>query len=121
MSIEKLIGTMFLSREVSHREHLKTNKYAHHMALGSFYEDIICVADSLAEAYQGRNGLIGDIPILSNDRPNSDIIKVLGYHLTLIEKMRNEAIDEKDAPLQSIVDDVVAVYLSTLYKLKNLK
>ena len=112
---------MFLSREVAHREHLKTNRYAQHEALGSFYEGIICVADTLAEAYQGRNGLMGDIPILTNDRPNSDIVKVLEYHLAMIEKMRNEAVDKSDAPLQSIVDDVVAVYLSTLYKLKNLK
>ena len=121
MTIEKLIGTMFLSREVTHREHLKTSKYPHHMALGTFYEDIIDLADRLSEVYQGRNGIIQDIPILQNDRPNSDIVKVLEYHLALIEKMRYTAVKKDDAPIQAIVDEVAMCYLSTLYKLRQLK
>lgn len=121
MAVGKLIGTLFLSRDVAHREHLKTNRYAVHMALGSFYEDIICVADKLTESYQGRNGIIEDIPILTNDRPNSDIIKILEYHLAQFEKARYTALGKDDAPLQSIADEVVAVYLSTLYKLRQLR
>ena len=119
--IEKLIGTMFLSREVAHREHLKTNSYAKHEALGGFYDCVIGLADGLAEAYQGRNGVIDDIPILSNDRPNSDIIKTLEYHLAVIEKTRYKAIEEKDTALHSLVDDIVNLYLSTLYKLRQLR
>ena len=119
--IEKLIGTMFLSREVAHRAHLKTSSYAKHEALGGFYDCIIGLADGLAEAYQGRHGIIDDIPILANDRPNSDIVKILEYHLAVIEKVRYKAVDEKDAALQSLIDDVVNLYLGTLYKLRNLK
>ena len=119
--IGKLIATMFLSREITHRAHLSTNKYAHHMALGSFYDDIIDLADSLAEAYQGRHGIIDDIPMLQNDRPNSDIVKILEYHLAVIEKLRYTAIDKNDAPLQAIADTIVELYLSTLYKLRQLK
>ena len=119
--IEKLIGTLFLSREVSHREHLKTSSYAHHMALNEFYDNLLSKIDELVENYQGRNGIISDIPILSNDRSSSSIARLLEYHLSLVEKMRYTAIDKDDAALQSIMDEVVRVYLQTLYKLKQLK
>jgi hypothetical protein len=118
--IEKLIGTLFLSREVSHREHLKTGSYAHHVALNEFYDGLLDVIDVLVENYQGRNGIIEDIPILTNDRSTSNIAKLLEYHLSLVEKMRYTAIDKDDAALQSIMDEVARVYLRTLYKLKQL-
>lgn len=119
--IGKLIATLFLSREVSHREHLKTASYAHHMALNEFYDSLLEVIDTLVENYQGRNGIIDDIPILTNDRSSSNIAKLLEYHLSLVCKMRYTAIDKEDAALQSIVDEVERVYLRTIYKLKQLK
>ena len=119
--IEKLVGTLFLSREVAHREHLKTDRYAQHIALNEFYDDILCKIDDLVENYQGRNGIITDIPIMSNDRSTSNIARLLEYHLSMVEKMRYTAIDKDDAALQSIMDEVVRVYLKTLYKLKQLK
>lgn len=117
--VGKLIGVLFLSREVAHREHLKTSRYEHHVALGSFYGDIVDLADSLAEAYQGRNGIIKDIPYLDNTP--GDIVKVMESHLSMIEKMRYTVIDKNDSTLQNIVDECISVYLSTLYKLKFLK
>ena len=119
--IGKLIATLFLSREVSHREHLKTTSYAQHVALGEFYDCLLPKIDELVENYQGRNGIIDDIPIMTNDRSTSNISRLLEYHLSLVEKMRYTAIDKDDAALQSIMDEVVRVYLKTLYKLKQLK
>lgn len=119
--IEKLIGTLFLSREVSHREHLKTSSYAHHIALNEFYDNILDVIDTLVENYQGRHGIIEDIPILTNERSSSNIAKLLEYHMNMVCKMRYTAIDKDDAALQSIMDEVERVYLRTIYKLKQLK
>ena len=119
--IEKLISTLFLSREVSHREHLKTSSYAQHIALNEFYDNLLCKIDELVENYQGRNGIISDIPIMTNERSSGNIVRLLEYHLSLVEKMRYTAIDKDDAALQSIMDEVVRVYLQALYKLKNLK
>ncbi len=119
--VGKLIATLFLSREIAHREHLKATRRSGHMILGDFYEEILDVTDKLVEVYQGRNGIIDDIPILPNDRINSDITKVLEYHLATVEKLRYTAIKKDDAVLQAVVDEVCMVYLQTLYKLKNLK
>ena len=119
--IDKLIATLFLSREVAHREHLKTDKYSDHMALNEFYDSILGITDKLVENYQGRHGVIANIPILTNDKPNLSIIKVLEYHMGLLERARHTAIDKDDAVLQAIIDEVVMVYLRTIYKLKQLK
>lgn len=117
--IDKIIATLFLSREVSHREHLSTTSYAHHMALGSFYEEVIDVADSLAETYQGMGELIKDIPYLEYDG-GGNIHTVLKKHLTLIQRYRGKCEIESSA-LENVFDDVETLYLSTLYKLKFLK
>jgi hypothetical protein len=91
------------------------------MALGSFYEDILSKTDELVENYQGRNGIINNIPILTNDRSSTDIIKLLEYYLAVVEKLRYTSINKEDAPLQSIMDEVVRIFLQTLYKLRQLK
>ena len=119
--IEKLIATLFLSREVTHREHLKAKKHGVHLILEEFYDDILDALDKLAECYQGRNGIIDNIPILTNDRPNTDIVKLLEYHMAVVEKLRYVAISKDDAPVQAIVDEVVMVYLRAIYKLNALK
>jgi hypothetical protein len=118
--MDKLLATLFLSRDVAHREHLKTQSYAHHKALKHFYEDIIDLADSLAETYQGRHGVISAIPML-DDETTGPIDEQLSKHMDIIEKLRYTVIDQKDSPIQNIVDEIVALYLSTLYKLRNLK
>lgn len=133
----KLLATLFLSRDLAHRAHLQTTSYAQHVALGSFYEEIIELADSLAEMYQGRHGIIKNIPLLEEDESEdeledeledekqtgkpADIAKVLENHMDMVEEMRFTAVAKTDTPIQNKIDEVIGLYLSTLYKLKNLK
>jgi hypothetical protein len=119
MSCDKFIGMLFLARDVTHSVHLNTRSYAKHVALQGFYEGIIPLADSLAEAYQGRHGLIGPITLHSAKKTNN-IVEFLQDQLDEIESMRYEVIDRKDSALQNIVDEIVNLYLSTLYKLRFL-
>ena len=67
MVTNKIVAVLFLARDLAHREHLTTTSYAQHIALGDFYPAVIDLADRLAEACQGRHGLMQDIPLLSND------------------------------------------------------
>jgi len=111
---QQFIALLFLGRDVTHKAHLNTDSYAEHMALGGFYEGIIPLADSFAEALMGREGKrIGDLPDLKN--PKGDISKVLRVHLEIIEETRDFV--GKDTTLNNIIDEIVALYLSTLYKL----
>lgn len=119
MSCEKFIGNLFLARDVTHSVHLNTRSYAKHVALQAFYEGIIPLADELAEAYQGRHGLIGPISLQSAKKTNN-VVEFLQDQLKDIESMRYEVVDKTDTPLQNIIDEIVNLYLSTLYKLKFL-
>lgn len=116
----KIISIMFLSRDVAHKEHLSTSSFAQHSALGSFYDDVIDLADKLAETYQGRHGIIKDIPTI-NLKGGKNIADKLQLLLDMIEKARYEYLDEDDTPIQNIIDEIVGLYLTTLYKLRNLK
>ena len=113
------VGLLFLARDVTHSVHLNTRSFSKHSALQSFYDEVIDLADKFAEAYQGRHGLIGPISLMSAKK-NGNIIEFLEQSLKDIEGMRYEVCDKNDTPLQNIIDEIVGLYLSTLYKLKFL-
>jgi hypothetical protein len=115
----RLIALLFLGREVAHREHLRTKSYAQHVALNTFYDEIIGIADSIAEAFQGRHGIIANIPMLTNDTQGA-IDVVLEKQLAAIEKLRYTAVPKEETAIQNLIDGAVELYLSTLYKLRNL-
>lgn len=119
MSCAEFIGCMFLARDVAHSVHLNTRSFAKHKALGGFYNNVIDLADKFAEAYQGRHGLIGPIS-LHSARKTSNITEFLEDSLKEIEDMRYKVCDKSDTTLQNIIDEIVGLYLTTLYKLKFL-
>ena len=101
----------------THILHLQSRSYSEHMALGDFYDGLSDLADSFAEAYQGKYGIIEGytddyelpgqaIPYLME---KNDYIKLLRAGLP------------QDSELQNIIDEIVALIDSTLYKLINLK
>jgi hypothetical protein len=110
---------LFLARDVTHSVHLNTRSYSKHKALQKFYENIIDRADSFAEAYQGRCGLIGPIALMSAKK-TENVVAFLEDQLAELEAIRYEVCDKDDAPLQNLIDGIIELYLSTLYKLKFL-
>lgn len=119
MTMADFIGQLFLARDVAHSVHLNTRSYAKHKALQKFYNGIVDLADGLSEAYQGRHGLMGPITLHSAKKSNN-IIQFLEDSLAQIEASRYEVIDKSDTALHNLVDGIVELYLSTLYKLKFL-
>jgi hypothetical protein len=120
MKCAELIGTLFLARDVTHNIHLNTDSYSKHVALREFYEGIIPLADAFAEAYQGRHGLIGAISLMTAKKP-SNIIEFLQDQLNDIEDGRYQVCDRDDSTLQQLIDNIIELYLTTIYKLKFLK
>jgi len=113
------LGLLFLARDVSHSVHLNTRSFSKHTALNIFYDRIIGAADDFAEAYQGRHGLIGPIT-LHSAKKTSNIIEFLEDSLSQIEENRYEVVDKTDMSLQQLIDNIIEIYLRTLYKLKFL-
>jgi hypothetical protein len=119
MSCEKFIGTLFLARDVAHSVHLNTRSFAKHSALNTFYDEIVDLADKFAEAYQGKYGLIGPIALMSAKKTNN-IVEFLEDQVEELMKMRYDVVEKECTPLQNIIDEILGLYYSTLYKLKFL-
>ena len=119
MKCADFVGALFLARDVAHSVHLNTRSFSKHSALNSFYDEVIELADKFAEAYQGRHGLNGPISLMSAKK-TTNRIECLEDALADNVKMRYEVCDKTDTALQNIIDEIVGLYLSTLYKLKFL-
>ena len=119
MKCAEFVGCLFLARDVAHSVHLNTRSFAKHKALNKFYDGIVDLADTFTEMYQGRHGLIGPIA-LHSARKTSNIVEFLEDSLQEIEDNRYKVCDESDTALQNIIDEIVGLYLTTLYKLKFL-
>jgi hypothetical protein len=116
--IEKLIDRVFLTRGYTHLAHWKTHSYAEHVALGDFYDEIVDGLDKLVEAFQGIFGIVDDICLSGGDCPK-DIVKHLSEELTWINNNSTE-ITNDIATLDNILQELQAMYMKVLYKLKNL-
>ena len=119
MKAAEFVGLLFLARDVTHSVHLNTRSYSKHKALNIFYERIVGVADDFAEAYQGRHGLIGPIS-LHSAKKTTNVIEFLEDSLKEIEDARYKVCDKDDSTLQQLIDNIIEVYLRTLYKLRFL-
>jgi hypothetical protein len=113
------VGMLFLARDVAHSVHLNTRSFAKHKALRHFYNDIVDFADKFAEAYQGKYGLMGPISLMSAKK-TTNIIEFLQGQMDEIEAERYKVVDKECTALHNIIDEIVGLYLSTLYKLRFL-
>lgn len=117
-NVQEFVGLLFASRDYAHKSHLNTESYAQHKALESFYDEIVDLADTFAETWMGRNlTKIGEIPVITPPK---------GEPLTVIQRFLQVLIDtrdfvNKDSVLSNIIDEIEALYLRTIYKLKFLE
>lgn len=116
--IEQLISRVFYARNVAHWHHWRTKSYAQHVALGSFYDGVIDALDALVEAKQGADDLVGDIPTPKNQQ--GSVVETLRADAEWIEK-NHEDICGGNRALGNLLDNITGLYLSTIYKLENLK
>ena len=119
MGAGELVMRCFHARTNAHVLHLKTRSYAVHKALNDFYDNIVGLIDSYAEAYQGDYGLIDNYP--SKYSPVNDPLALMKDLGTWIEGNRDKCCDEDDTYLQNIIDEIMALIRSTEYKLRFLK
>lgn len=114
------ILALFNARTVTHILHLQATgpgSYAAHVALAGFYDEIVDLADGLAESYQGCYGLIKWPTGWA--RPTMNALELLE---DLKEKSADARAEFDDEPhLQNQIDTIVELIDSTIYKLKYLK
>ena len=116
--IEELVARIFKTRNQAHLSHWKTKSFAEHEALGGFYDDVIDKLDTLVETCQGSKGIIGHVDLSCKDE-SVDIIKCLTDDANFISKNRSK-LGHGVPAIENILDEMVGLYLKTIYKLKNL-
>lgn len=118
-SPSKLFSTLLQSSVQVHIYHLQSKSYSEHMALNTFYDEIVGLTDSLIEQYQGKYGIVTvypSIPLII--QYPIDYIKNLR---SFVEVERYTSLKKEDTHLQNITDEIISLIDSTLYKLVNLK
>jgi DNA-binding ferritin-like protein len=121
--IGQFIAVLFLARDLAHREHLRTTgpgSFARHEALGEFYPAVVDLADTLAETYQGSELTLIDIPLLDNEFPG-EIKESMQAQAKWIKSNRYKAVKKEDTHMQNIIDEIVALYDRTIFKLHFMK
>jgi hypothetical protein len=114
MAANRFVGMLMNSREQAHAFHLTTNSYAQHKALQAYYEGIVPLLDSWAEAYMGKYGRLKRVSM--NKRYMTDPKKARAYFKSLIARIRLVKLP-KDSYLKNIQDEIVALIRSTMYML----
>ena len=118
MTIEELFGTLQQAVVGSWRKHLRTAKYGKHIALYVFFEELPDLVDALIEGYMGATGkkIKGYDNIIQSKNMNT-----LTY-LQELKKICKQGYDllDDNKELEGLLDDIVNLINSTLYKVKEL-
>lgn len=119
-TVGTFVSCLFFSRNQAHVFHLQSDSHAKHIALNEYYDGIIPLVDSLVETYQGTNPVILDY---KNDEKYKGYTKdgVTKYFEDLLKEVQEDRkVFGTDSDLQNIIDEIVSLIKSTLYKLKRL-
>ena len=105
-----------------HIYHLRakgSGAFAAHMALGSLYDSLPDLVDSLAESMQGKYGLLNYDYSHSFDSNYMNALPFVKKCLAYVETERKSF--PQDTYIQNQIDEIVALFYSTIYKLENLQ
>lgn len=108
--------TLLHSATNAHLMHFKTKSFAQHMALGTYYDEIVDLVDGYVEAYQGIYGLIEEYPNVYHSP--KDPVKYFESLQRFVKDARQDL--PNDSQLENLVDGIADLIDSTTYKLKFL-
>lgn len=117
-----LAAILFFSRDYAHRAHLRTPSYSRHKALEQFYTEMTEAVDRLVEVWQGRFGQLMDLGYYKpeTDPDPTEPLVELEKLWRMCHAIRYQAASKEETMLQNQIDEIEAVFASTVYKLKFL-
>ena len=122
MSMDEFISYLMMCRNVLHAMHLKitgVGSYASHKALGSLYEALPDLTDSIAEAYQGYYGKLLTLKFeTGNEYLSMKPVDYVAEILKHVESCKRKYQD--NSMILNEIDVLVKELASTHYKLKFL-
>lgn len=120
--VGEFVGTLLHSATITHFMHLQVTgegSNAKHMALATYYDGIVDLADSLAEAIQGcEKAIITGYPQMFAN-VSADPLAYIESLKEYVESKRQAVSDESN--IQNEIDAIVTLMDSTIYKLTFLR
>jgi hypothetical protein len=119
--VSKFLSKLLESREMSQVYHWTVKgdmgSHAAHLALQTYYEEVIEFIDDIVEIYQGQYGLIEGYDVI--DTTDSKSKDRLDYFKETVEfvKSARKCIKAEDTHIHNIVDELIALQYKTIYKL----
>lgn len=119
--VAKFFSKLLESREMAQVYHWTVKgdmgSHAAHLALESYYNEVIEFIDDMVEIYQGQYELIEEYNVI--DTTDSKSKDKLDYFKEVVEYVKTErkCIKSEDTHLHNIIDEVVALLYKTIYKL----
>jgi hypothetical protein len=113
--VRELIMTLLHSVTNTHVLHLQTSSYSEHKALEEYYTKIDKLVDSLVETYQGSHEILKNYPMHNTFRQGTSARRYMTYLRGEVNRKRSLF---PGTELQNILDEIVELINSTLYKLK---
>jgi DNA-binding ferritin-like protein len=118
-----MIATLLHSRSQAHIFHWQTksqSSFAEHMALGTYYDEIVELIDGIVESYQGKYEIItGYKTVEMVDYKSTE--QLISYFRDLDNNIEKNRKGIKESYIQNQIDGVQELIFSTLYKLRFLK
>jgi len=101
----------------THILHLQSRSFSEHMALGSFYDELVELVDGLIESCQGKHGIV-QYPNEYTKPADTGLLELqaLSAYVTA-----NRLVVGADSELQNEVDSILNLINRTIYKLTFLK
>jgi hypothetical protein len=121
----KFFSKLFEARQMAHIFHLQVKAEMgsgwEHDALNKFYDEILEFTDEIIETYQGQYGIIEGYEVI--DPSATGQMKSIEYIKQTVDYIRSErkVIKEEDTHLHNVIDEIVALFYKTIYRLTNLK
>lgn len=121
----KFFSKLFEARQMAHIFHLQVKAEMgsgwEHDALNDFYEKLLEFVDDLIETYQGQYGIVEGYETI--DPSVSGQMKSLEYLKQTVDFIRSErkSFKDEDTHLHNVIDEIIALFYKTIYKLTNLK
>jgi hypothetical protein len=121
----KFLSKLFEARQMAHIFHLQVKAEMgsgwEHDALKTFYDEILEFTDTIIETYQGQYGIVEGYEVI--DPSATGQMKSIEYIKQTVDYIRAErkAIREEDTHLHNVIDEIIALFYQTIYRLTNLK
>lgn len=120
--IAEFIGTLLHSATITHFMHLQATgegSYAKHIALGTYYDEIVDLVDTVAESIQGLTDEIIEPYPTSFANVQADALTYIKSIREYVKATRKEL--PQDSEIQNEIDAICTLLNSTAYKLSKLR